>query len=138
MKLTDEQEIEKFDKEQIEIIPIEIKEEIFFNAINIISEKLREFYFEYTEENNLNFEWCSYLYGNNIGFEFSNESNGLNEFGNLNFKIDEFGRREFKLSQFIDKFLSDSIFKFLFVDEIEFTCNDNILKFKNGTEIIFE
>ena len=122
---TDEQQIEEFDEEQIKIIPNEIKEEIFFNAINIISEKLREFYFEYTEENNLNFEWCSYLYGNNIGFEFNNT-------------IDEFGRSEFKLSQFIDKFLSDSIFKFLFVDEIEFTCNDNILKFKNGTEIIFE
>lgn len=122
---TDEKQIEEFDKEQIKIIPNEIKEEIFFNAINVISEKIREFYFEYTNENELNFEWCSYTYENNIGFEFSNN-------------LDNFGRSEFKLSQFIDKFLSDSIFKFLFIDEIEFICNYNILKFKNGTEIILE
>ena len=125
MKKNDEQEIEKFDNEQIKLITSEIKEEIFFNAINVISEKLREFYFEYTEENDLNFEWCSYLYGNNIGFEFNNT-------------IYEFGKKQFKISQFIDKFLSDSIFKFLFIDQIEFTCNGNLLKFKNGTEIIFE
>lgn len=122
---TDEKQIEEFDKEQIKIIPNEIKEEIFFNAINVISEKIREFYFEYTNENELNFEWCSYTYENNIGFEFSNN-------------LDNFGRSEFKLSQFIDKFLSGSIFKFLFIDEIEFICNYNILKFKNGTEIILE